>query len=487
MSRIGKKELESYLWDAAVILRGHMGAAEYKQYIFPLLFWKRICDTWDEEQERAIAEVGADFPESHRIQVPEAAHWRIVRDSPSNVGAKIQNALRLVESANPSLLSGVFGDAHWTHREKLPDASLKDLMEHFSSLKLTIENLPEDELGTGYEYLIRKFADDSGHTAAEFYTNRTVVHLMIDMLKPKSREDIYDPTCGSGGMLISSLHHIKMSGEEYRNIGLYGQEINLLTSAIARMNLFLHGVEDFSIKRGDTLGDPKFVEGGSLKKFDLVLANPPYSIKEWDRAKWSNDKWGRNKYGNPPQSNADYAFFQHIIASLKENTGRTAILYPHGVLFRDIESEIRAGIIEDDLIECIIGLGPNLFYNSSMFSCIIICRKSKPKERKGKILFIDAKELVREDTNISYVDESHREIISSIYDNWVTEEGISRIVSMEEIRSNNYKLSLPLYISDNSETFETVTVHEAIESCLKHSSVLKQSTDQFIDEMGVIE
>jgi len=487
LSRIGKKVLESYLWNAAVILRGHMGAAEYKQYIFPLLFWKRICDLWDEEKERAIAEVGSDFPENHRIEVPEDSHWGIIRNSPRDIGLGIQNALRLIESANPTLLTGVFGDAHWTNKQKLPDESLKDLMEHFSSLKLTIENLPEDELGTGYEYLIRKFADDSGHTAAEFYTNRTVVHLMIDLLKPKTREDIYDPTCGSGGMLISSLHHIKMSGEEHRNIGLYGQEINLLTSAIARMNLFLHGVEDFSIQRGDTLGDPKFVEGGSLKQFDLVLANPPYSIKEWDRAKWSNDKWGRNKYGTPPQSNADYAFFQHIIASMKENTGRTAILYPHGILFRDIESKMRADIIEDDLIECIIGLGPNLFYNSSMFSCIIICRKSKPNERKEKILFIDAKELVRADTNISYIDEKHRVIISSIYDNWVTEEGISRIVSIEEIRSNNYKLSLPMYISDNVRPSETITVHEAVEFCLKHSSMLKQSTDQFIDEMGAIE
>jgi type I restriction enzyme M protein len=303
--------------------------------------------------------------------------------------------MRIIELANPSLLTGVFGDAIWTNKEKLPDSKLKDLIEHFSSIKLNISNLPEDELGTGYEYLIREFADDAGHTAAEFYTNRTVVHLMTEMLNPKSGESIYDPTCGSGGMLISCLHHIKEKKKEYRNIGLFGQEINLLTSAIARMNLFLHGVEDYQIERGDTLSDPKIIQDGNLKQFDLVLANPPYSIKRWNRAKWQSDKWGRNKYGTPPQGNADYAFFQHIIASMKPDTGRSAILFPHGILFRDQEKEMRKNIIDNDIIECVIGLGPNLFYNSPMPSCIVICRSVKSADKKGKILFIDAQKLIR--------------------------------------------------------------------------------------------
>ena len=218
MSRIQMKELETYLWDAAVVLRGHMGAAEYKQYIFPLLFWKRICDIWDEEAEEAIRLLGADYPENHRIIVPPEGHWDLVRNLPKDVGSGIQNSMRIIELANPSLLTGVFGDAIWTNKEKLPDSKLKDLIEHFSSIKLNISNLPEDELGTGYEYLIREFADDAGHTAAEFYTNRTVVHLMTEMLNPKSGESIYDPTCGSGGMLISCLHHIKEKKKEYRNI-----------------------------------------------------------------------------------------------------------------------------------------------------------------------------------------------------------------------------------------------------------------------------
>jgi type I restriction enzyme M protein len=489
MSRIQMSVLESYLWEAANVLRGHMGAAEYKQYIFPMLFWKRISDTWDEEREQAIAEVGADFSENHRIQVPEDAHWDTVRNRPNDVGAGILNAMRLIETANPSLLSGVFGDAHWTNKEKLPDATLKELIEHFSSLKLTTENLPEDELGTGYEYLIRKFADDSGHTAAEFYTNRTVVHLMIEMLKPKSGEDIYDPTCGSGGMLISSLHHIKQSGGEHRNIGLYGQEINLLTSAIARMNLFLHGVEDFHIERGDTLGEPKFVEGGALKQFDLVLANPPYSIKQWDRAKWASDKWGRNKYGTPPQGNADYAFFQHIIASTKPNSGRSAILYPHGILFRDQEKEMREKIVAADLVECVIGLGPNLFYNSPMKSCIVICRSSKPADKKNKVLFINAVEHIREERNMSYLDPEHILAIAEAYNKWENVEGFSRVVELDEIRANHSRLSIPLYVKTHSDDGDQRELPEVLGEWLQSSNELRASMDdlfEMLDEFNDI-
>lgn len=481
MSRIPLTTLESYLKEAANVLRGHMGAAEYKQYIFPMLFWKRISDVWDEEREQAIAEVGADFPESHRIQVPEGAHWDVVRNLPSDVGSGILNAMRLIETANPALLSSVFGDAHWTNKEKMPDATLKELIEHFSSLKLTTANLPEDELGQGYEFLIGKFADDSGHTAAEFYTNRTVVHLMVEMLKPKSGEDIYDPTCGSGGMLISSLHHIKQSGGEHRNIGLYGQEINLLTSAIARMNLFLHGVEDFDIRRGDTLSDPKFVEGGSLKQFDLVLANPPYSIKQWDRARWSSDKWGRNKFGTPPQGNADYAFFQHILASLKPGNGRCAILYPHGILFRDQEKKMREKIVAADLIDCVIGLGPNLFYNSPMKSCIVICRSNKSADKKGKILFVNAVDQIAEERTISKLLPEHILAIAEAYNKWEDVEGFSRVVELDEIQANQSRLSIPLYVKTHSDDGDQRDLPEVLGEWLQSSNELRASMDNLFE------
>jgi type I restriction enzyme M protein len=374
-NRITLEELESYLWNSAVLLRTHIDAGSYKQYIFPLMFFKRICDVYDEECTKVLKEYDGDeealaWEENHRFIVPKGSHWKDVRSVSENVGVEIVNAFRAIEKANIEKLQGVFGDGAWTNKNRLPDELLKDLIEHFSSKTLSMENCPEDELGQGYEYLIKKFADDSGHTAQEFYTNRTVVHLMTEMLKPQSGESIYDPTCGSAGMLISSIAYLKQQGLEWRNVKIYGQEINALTSAIGRMNLFLHGVKDFNIVNGDTLKTPAFIENGQLMQFDLVLANPPYSIKQWDRDAFSKDKHGRNFLGTPPQGRADYAFFQHILKSLNPKTGRCAILFPHGILFRDEEKEMREKLVKSDLVECVIGIGKNLFFNSPMEACI---------------------------------------------------------------------------------------------------------------------
>ena len=292
--RITIEELQSYLWNSAVLLRTNIDAGAYKQYIFPLLFFKRICDVYDEETAAAREEYGddaAEFDEDeiHTFIVPKGYHWNDVRAVSENVGVAIVEAFRKVENANSDKLQGIFGDGAWTNKNRLPDRLLKDLLEHFSTKTLSIANCPEDELGQGYEYLIKKFADDSGHTAQEFYTNRTVVHLMTEMLKPESGESIYDPTCGSAGMLISAIAYLKAQGKEWRNVAVYGQEINALTSAIGKMNLFLHGVKDFSIVNGDTLASPAFIEHGRLQQFDLVLANPPYSISQWDRAAFESD------------------------------------------------------------------------------------------------------------------------------------------------------------------------------------------------------
>jgi len=452
MSRITMPDLEKYLWGSAIILRGSMAAGSYKNYIFPLLFYKRICDVYDEEYQIALKESDGDadyakFTENHRLQVPEDAHWNKIREVSMNIGPAIQKALRDIELANDELLSGVFGDAAWTNKERLPDHLLKELLEHFSSQALSIKNCPEDELGNGYEYLIKQFADDSGHTAQEFYTNRTVVHLMTELLKPHSGESIYDPTCGSAGMLISSIAYLKEQRKEWRTVELYGQELNLLTSAIGRMNLFLHGVENFKIVQGDTLKRPFFLnDSGKLLQFDLVLANPPYSIKQWDREAFSSDNYGRNSLGTPPQGRVDYAFFQHILSSMKPHTGRCAILFPHGVLFRNEESSMRKKLVELDLVECVIGLGANLFYNSPMEACIVICRRDKPKDRKDKVLFINAKNEISRERSFSYLKDDHIQKIASTYDSFADIDGFSAVASKKVIIENNALLSIPQYV-----------------------------------------
>lgn len=451
MSKLSQATLESYLWGAAKLLRGLIDAGDYKQYIFPLLFLKRVSDVYDEEFEQALKESGGDeayalFPENHRFQIPSGAHWSDLRSTTSNLGITIQSAMREIEKANPDLLTGIFGDAQWTNKERLSDANLRDLIEHFSKHKLTVANVPEDELGIAYEFLIKKFADDSGHTAAEFYTNRTVVQLMTEMLLPQEGESIYDPTCGSGGMLLSCAVHLKGLKKDWRTLRLYGQERNLLTSGIARINLFLHGFEDFEIARGDTLSEPKLLRGDRLRQFDVVLANPPYSIKQWDRARWSSDPFGRNKFGTPPQGRADYAFWQHILASLKPDSGRCAILFPHGVLFRDEERAMRESIVKADLIECVVGLGPNLFYNSPMESCIVVCRTKKRPEQRGKVLFINAVGQVARERATSFLKPEHVERIASAYHAHADIEGFAKVATLGEIAERGYSLNLPLYV-----------------------------------------
>lgn len=479
--RITQQQLESYLWGAAVLLRGTIDAGDYKQFIFPLLFFKRLCDVFDEETATALRESGGDeefaaYPENHRFQIPEAAHWKNVRDAAKNVGATLQSAMRAIETANPDKLYGIFGDAQWTNKDRLSDAMLRDLIEHFSTLELTVANLPEDELGQGYEYLIKKFADDSGHTAAEFYTNRTVVHLMTEMLDVQPGESVYDPTCGSGGMLLSCVAHLRKQNKEWRNVKLYGQERNLMTSSIARMNCFLHGIEDFRIERGDTLAEPKLVAGDRLQQFDVVLANPPYSIKQWDRDAFAADPWGRNLYGTPPQGRADYAFWQHIQCSLTPKIGRCAILFPHGVLFRQEEAEMRRKMIEADVIECVLGLGPNLFYNSPMEACVVVCRTNKPKARKNKVLFINAVGEVTRERAQSFLTDDHIERIVKTYEKFKDVDGFAKVATNKAIVENDGNLSIPLYVaaettqmSEDDAASQTTALPEALTAWLKSS------------------
>lgn len=463
------EELKSFLWAAATHLRGQIDAAGYKEYIFPLLFFKRISDVYDEQFDGFLHEGGVEYAgmqaEELPIRIPDGAHWRDVRQVTENVGQRLVEAFIAIEQANPAKemdgrkiggLEGIFGPKDgWTNKAKMPDSIITSLIEDFSKYTLSLKACPADEMGQAYEYLVGKFADDAGNTAQEFYTNRTVVQLMAEILQPQPNESIYDPTCGSGGMLVKCLDYLRNKGEEWQGVQVFGQEVNGLTSSIARMNLYLNGVEDFSIACADTLENPAFIDGSQLRKFDIVLANPPYSIKEWNREKFMNDKWGRNFLGTPSQGRADYAFVGHILKSLDSNSGRCAILLPHGVLFRNEEHNIRKSLIESDLIEAVIGLGPNLFYNSPMEASIIICRTRKDIGLNNKIIFINALKEVERKNGESYLLDTHINKIVGAYKNHSNIDRFCRVVSLEELIKNNYSLNIPLYV--HTSTYQDYT------------------------------
>lgn len=488
-----QKQLEDYLWGAANILRGMIDAADFKQYIFPLLFFKRVSDIWDEEYQEALELSDGDidyarFRENHRFQIPDGCHWSDVRKTSVDIGKKLQNSLREIEKANFELLHDVFGDAQWTNKRRLSDEKLIDLIEHFSEMNLTVKNVPHDLMGDGYEYLINKFADDSGHTAAEFYTNRTVVELMTRITDPQPGESVYDPTCGSGGILLNSALYLKKQGKEYRNLKLYGQELNLITSAIARMNMFMHNIDEFLIVQGDTLDQPQILENDELKQFDVIMANPPYSIKRWSQAKFMNDPFGRNIWGTPPQGCADYAFQQHIIKSLNPDSGRSVSLWPHGVLFRDSEAAMRKKMIEEDVVDAVIGLGKNLFYNSSMESCLLVCNMNKPKERKEKIIFIDGKDEIRLERSAAYLKDEHIKRMADAYWNFKDEDGFTKVMTSKEIlEENDGNLSIQHYVKTNGNE-STQTVEQLLAKTKSNQDSIQEGFDDLmtkLNELGI--
>ena len=453
-------ELKSLLWGAAVLLRGKINATGYKEYIFPLVFFKRISDVHEEEYAKALDLSGGDEefarqPENYSFAIPDKCLWRDIREVTENVGQALVTTWTRIEQANPERvvgdrvvegLVGIFGKRdHWTNKNILTDATLSELLEHFSKIDLSLASCPADEMGQAYEYLVGKFADDAGNTAQEFYTNRTVVELMAEILEPRAGESIYDPTCGTGGMLISCIARCKSREENWREIKAYGQEQNALTSSVARMNLFLHGVEEFRIVNDDTLLRPGFLDAGQLKTFDVVLANPPYSIKQWNRELFTRDPFGRNFLGTPPQGRADYAFIQHILKSMNPKTGRCAILLPHGVLFREEEKHIRKALIEADLVEAVIGLAPNLFYNSPMEACVMVCRMDKPAKAKGRILFLNAVGEVTRKNAESKLEARHIEKILAAYRDRASDGAFAYDATLEEIAAKDWSLAISLY------------------------------------------
>jgi type I restriction enzyme M protein len=449
MSVLTLAQLESHLWGAADILRGSIDAADYKHYIFALLFYKRLCDVWEEEYEERLAKYGdsglAADPDEHRFHIPAGHFWKDVRKDTTDIGTHLNAAFHALEDANHRL-RGVFQDVDFNNKQRFPDAALEKLLQHFEKYRLRNADVEPDMLGQAYEYLIAKFADDAGKKGGEFYTPKMVVRLIVECLKPEEGMSIYDPTCESGGMLLETVHHLERQGKDPRSLSLFGQERNLNTWAICQMNMFLHDIEDALVARGDTLLEPKHLTGDGVKAirtFDRVLANPPFSLKNWGHDVWSEgDKFGRDHYGCPPKSYGDLAFVQHMIASLKED-GMMGVVLPHGVLFRGgAEGRIREGLLKDDLIEAVIGLAPNLFYGAGIPACILIIRKRKPAKRQGKVLFVNGVEQFVEGRAQNHLSGANVAALAKAYHDYTNVERMARLVPIEEIVVNGLNLNI---------------------------------------------
>jgi type I restriction enzyme M protein len=451
------QDLRSHLWECAEILRGSaVGRTDWKAYILPLLFFKRISDVWEEETADAAALFGdaepVDFPEVHRFNVPEGCHWRNVRETPANVGAALSHAMREIERANPDTLYRVFGAADWGNREMLTDEILKDLMEGLSGVPLGNKAVSTDVLGDAYEYLIGKFADITKRKkAGEFYTPRSVVRMMVDLLDPKAGESIYDPACGTGGMLLGAIEHVQRAGGDARTFfgKIYGQEKNLTTASIARMNLVLHGIEDFQVVREDTLRSPAFTDSatGGLATFDCVIANPPFSLKEWGRDVWESDPWGRAKFGLPPESYGDYAWVQHMVSSTAAKNGRMAVVLPQGALFRrDSEGRIRKALLEQDLIEAVIGLAPNIFFGTSLAPSVVVFRRTKPTTRRRTVLVVDASSLFRKGRAQNFLDPEHAAQIVTWVRAFKDVPDRARVITLDQLEAEDWTLNISRYV-----------------------------------------
>ena len=447
------QKLFNFLYEDCNILRGPINQDEYKSYVTPILFFKRLSDVYDEEHEKALKESGGDeefasFDENYSFVIPKGCHWNDVRNVTQNVGQAIVKAMSGIERANPEYLSGVFSsfdDANWTDKNKLSDERLKNLIEHMSKLKVGNNNYSADVMGDAYEYLIKKFADLSKKNAGEFYTPRTVVKLMVMLLDPQAGDTVYDPACGTGGMLIEAIRHIDNDHMTYGKI--YGQEKNLSTSAIARMNLFLHGAREFKIVQGDTLVDPSFTEGNHLKTFDCVLANPPFSLKHWGAAAFEHDKYGRNIWGSPSDSNADFAWLQHMVASMDKKHGRIAVVLPQGVLFRmKKDGKIRKKLVDSDLLEAVITLKGGIFYGAGVSACILFLKREKSKNHIGRVCMIDASEIYTPQRAQDYMSEDDIEEVYKLYTDYQDVIERCKIVTLKDIKDKGYTLSTNVYI-----------------------------------------
>lgn len=492
MKKITLSELERFLWSSADILRGQIDSSDYKKYIFGLLFYKRINDTWQEEHEEFLKEfkdTGAEEEPFHRFQLPEDCKWENIENESSNIGPKLDKIFQKITHANSPKLDKIFDDLNFADSERFPNDVLQRLINHFSKYNFGNTYINSDVLGDAYEYLIKQFAADAGKKGGEFYTPREVERVIINILKPHEKDHIYDPTCGSGGFLLEAYHYVrrKFREEATRRLYLYGQEINIGTYAIAKINMFLHGLDGADIRRGDTLREPMFKdEFGNLKTFDIVVANPPYSIKEWAYEVFEADKYGRKDgYETPPRKNADFAFILHMIASLNQN-GKAGIVLPHGVLFRGgAEGRIRKQIIEKDLIEAVIALPEKLFYGTGIQACILIINKNKPREHKNKIFFINAEKEYREGINQNLLKKENVKNIVDAFDNYKEINKFAHIAEIQEVEENDFNLYVNRYI-DNGEEEEKVDVAQAwkeLKELEKKREEVNEEVEEFVKKL----
>ncbi len=454
----GVQNLYNFLFEACNILRGPVSQDNFKDYITPILYFKRISDVYDEETQAALDESGGDneyalLPEQHRFVIPDGCHWIDIRERTENLGAAIVGAMRGIELANPDTLYGVlsvFSAQKWTDKKNLSDSKIRDLIEHLSTRRLGNKDYPADLMGDAYEVLLKKFADDSKAKAGEFYTPRPVVNLLIRILDPKPGETVYDPACGSGGMLIEAIHH--MHHDNLCCGSIFGQEKNVVNAAIAKMNLFLHGASDFNVMQGDTLRSPKILQGSEIAKFDCVIANPPFSLEKWGATEWSSDKFGRNIWGTPSDSCGDYAWIQHMVKSMAPGNSRMAVVMPQGILFRGNEDgRIREKMIKSDLIEAIVTLGDKLFYGTGLSPCFLILRRMKPAERSARILMIDATKILTQKRAQNILSPEDVDHIYQLYLDYKDVEDYSKVVTLKEIEDKEFNLSPNRYINYHRE------------------------------------